>query len=438
MNKNRYFKRALLKQLQKYQDRREILAIIGPRQAGKTVLLELFAQKLLKSGVLKSQIHKFSFEDPNVLMDFQNDPRAFVEHNIGSLAPQEKHYLFFDEFQYTKNRGKSLKLLFDFCSNIKFIITGSSSLEIKSQTGKFLVGRIFYFSLFPLSFKEFLQIKKPTVMNYYQSFQKQLYGRLLHGKDTATQPISLTLQREVQEYFKEFINYGGYPEVVKTSDKEVKLEILKNIYNTYIQKDIISLLKITDTETYYKIIACLANQIGSLLNYNSLTQDTGANFTKLKHYLSILEETYIIKRLRPFFNNLSTELRKNPKVYFLDLGLRNFFQQNFDALDRRADKGMLVENFVFTELNKHLKAPCRLNYWRTTGKAEVDFIITRGTAIIPIEIKYSSFKKPKISRSFRSFLHAYQPKTAFVLTKNFIGEIKIDATKIKFMPVCFV
>lgn len=438
MNKNRYFNRTLLKKLKKYQDRREILAIIGPRQSGKTVLLELFIQELLKNGFPKNRIHSFTFEDPNVLIDFQNDPRSFVKHSIGSLTPQKKHYLFFDEFQYAKNGGKSLKLLFDTCANVKIFITGSSSLEIKNQTGKFLVGRIFYFQLFPLSFKEALQIKEPSVINYYQSFQKQLYDFLLKGKNTATRPLSLTLQRNAQEYFKEFINYGGYPEVVKTSDKEIKLEILKNIYNTYIQKDIISLLKITDTETYYKILSCLSNQIGGLLNYNNLSQDTEANFTKLKHYLSVLEETYIIERLRPFFNNLSTELRKNPIVYFLDLGLRNFFQQNFSELDKRPDRGMLVENFVFTELKKYIKTPCRINYWRTTGKAEVDFIVTKGTGIIPVEVKYSSFKKPGVSRSFRSFIHTYQPKTALVLTKDFLGEIKINTTKIKFMPVCFV
>lgn len=438
MNKNRYFNRTLLKTLKKYQDRREILAIIGPRQSGKTVLLELFIQELLQNGFPKNRIHNFTFEDPNVLIDFQNDPRSFVKHHIGSLTPKEKNCLFFDEFQYAKDGGKSLKLLFDFCSNIKIFITGSSSLEIKNQTGKFLVGRIFYFQLLPLSFQEFLQIQEPSVINYYQNFQKQFYDFVLTGENTADLPLSLTLQRSVQEYFKEFISYGGYPEVVKTPDKEIKQEILKNIYNTYIQKDIIALLKITDTETYYKILACLANQIGGLLNYNNLTQDTQANFTKLKHYLSVLEETYIIERLRPFFNNLSTELRKNPIVYFLDLGLRNFFQQNFSELDKRSDKGMLVENFVFTELKKYLKAPCRINYWRTTGKAEVDFIITNGSEIIPIEVKYSSFKKPGVSRSFQSFVHTYQPKTALVLTRDFLGETKINTTKIKFMPVCFV
>ena len=115
---------------------------------------------------------------------------------------------------------------------------------------------------------------------------------------------------------------------------------LKLLFDTCsnIQKDIIALLKITDTETYYNILACLSNQIGALLNYNNLSQDTKANFSKLKHYLSALEETFIISRVYPFFKNLSTELKKNPMTYFIDTGLRNFFQRSFDELDRRLDK----------------------------------------------------------------------------------------------------
>jgi len=151
--------------------------------------------------------------------------------------------------------------------------------------------------------------------------------------------------------------------------------------------------------------------------------------------ISILSETYIIRLLRPFYRNPITELRKTPKVYFYDLGMRNYTINNFNNLEDRNDTGALVENFVLLSLLNFDEI--KINYWRTIAKAEVDFVIETADGIVPLEVKYKNFKEPKITRSLRSFIKEYKPKKAIVATKDFWGEKKIDSTIVKFIPVVY-
>lgn len=233
-----------------------------------------------------------------------------------------------------------------------------------------------------------------------------------------------------------------------------------------LSKDIfdIELLRISDITKFRTILGFLANQAGDLINYNNLANDSRSYFEQIKHYLFILEETFIIALLKPFFTNKATELKKNPKIYFVDTGIRNYILRNFNELDIRPDKGKIVENSIFTQLK--IKQVDFLKYWRTLAKAEVDFIIeinpvrnsrcqkfsrtsnikTQKTDIsngvngklIAIEVKYSSFKMPKVSRSFKNFLLQYSPEKALVLTKDFWGELTINKTVVKFIPVWYL
>ena len=207
-------------------------------------------------------------------------------------------------------------------------------------------------------------------------------------------------------YFEEYVLFGGYPEVAKAEDVETKRMILKNIYETYITKDIIELLKIMDITRFRTLLGFFANQTGNLVNYNSLATDTQSYFNQIKHHLSILEETFMINLFTPFFTNKTTELKKNPKIYFMDTGLRNYIIDSFNELFLRPDAGKIVENAAFIQLK--IKEQNPLKYWRTLAKAEVDFIIEKKDNLVPIEVKYSRFKEPKISRGFRNFLLAYQ------------------------------
>lgn len=431
-----FFPRSILSQIKKYLDRPEIIAIKGPRQAGKTTILKHIVSYLSSIGIEADNLIFLTFEDKEILEKFILDHKQFIKSFMTSAS--QKYYFFLDEYQYVPDGGQKLKLLYDIYPQAKFIISGSSSLELTNQTSRYLVGRIFSFHLYPLSFKEFVTVKdkklESTLLETSQNIQEFLYT----GKEFDFNNKKVFV-KDFQKLFEEYATYGGYPEVIKTNDLETKKEILKNIVNTYLEKDIIGLLQIGDFLKFKSLVVMLSAQVGNIFNYHQIGNDIGINFERLKQYLSILEETYVIKLLHPFYRNLTTELKKTPKNYYLDAGLRNYLISNFTSPGIRSDKGHLMEmvvmsNYLYSSINEEVS----YRYWRTTGGAEVDLIIRKGDDVKPIEIKYSSFKKTDITRSLYSFITTYKPKNALVATKDFFGKTTINQTKIMFVPAFFI
>lgn len=434
----KYFPRLLLWDLQKLISRPEIFAIRGPRQSGKTTLLKMLKDWLVKEKkVSADNIVFITFEDREILEQFSEDPQSYVRSFIGEKS-QEKFYFFIDEFHYLKNGGQILKLLYDVFDNIKFVVTGSSSLELIGKTAKFLVGRIFFFNLWQMTFEEYIGVKSQQLSNVYRQKAELLRRFLLNNKNFPS-PKKDIFSNDFEKYFEEYAVWGGYPAVVSTKDRETKRTILKNIYDVYISKDIIELLKITDYSAFKNLVVLLSAQIGNLVNYNSLARDAQSYFKEIKQYLSVLEETYVTTLVKPFFKSRTSEIKKNPMVYFFDVGLRNYAIDNFNKLSLRADLGRLVENVAFSQLRFKQEDNYSVKYWRTLGKAEVDFLLEkRSGELIPLEVKYSALRVPNISRGFRSFLDQYQPKRALILTRGFWAEKKIGTTIIKFAPVWYL
>ncbi|MDI6902829.1 MAG: ATP-binding protein [Methanocellales archaeon] len=329
--------------------------------------------------------------------------------------------------------GQKLKLLYDITENVKFIVTGSSSLELTGATSKYLVGRMFSFYLFPFNLGEFLKARDERLWRIYKK-RNELVNNFISKGENFTVESDIFL-KDFENLLEEFITFGGYPEVIKTRDEETKRVIIKNIYETYIGREIIELLKIHDVFKFRRLTTLLSSQLGGMINYNELASLCNSYYKEILGLLEVLEETFVIRNIRPFYRNLRTELRKNPKVYFVDPGLRNYVINNFNELEKRVDAGALVENFALNQLS-HLTE--KVNYWRTLGKAEVDFILNVGGEVIPVEVKYATFKKPAISKSFRSFISAYNPGRALIITKDYWGEIKLEKTLIKFIPACYM
>ncbi len=430
---DKYIQRELLKDLKKWIDRKEIYAIKGPRQSGKTTVLWILREWLIKERKVRPENVVFlTFEDREILEKFTLNPKDFIESFISS---QKKYYFLLDEFHYVEEGGQKLKLLFDTLKNVKFIITGSSSLEITAFS-KYLVGRVFSFYLFPLSFYEFIGAKNERLARIYRKKNEAVVNFLFKNKNFKVErDIFLS---DLLKLFNEFVIFGGYPEVVKTKNFDTKKVILKNIYETYIGKDIIELLRISDVIKFRKLVSLLSSQIGNMINYNELSMSCGAYYKELIELINVLEETYVVKTIRPFHRNIRTELRKNPKPYFIDLGLRNYAINNFNLLEERVDKGSMVENFIFNSLMNMTKDFGKISYWRTLGKAEIDFVLNLEREIIPVEVKFAEMKKPKVSRGFRSFVNSYKPKKGLIVTKNLFDEIKINDTMVKFIPACYL
>ncbi len=428
-----YFHRTLLDQIVKWLDRKEILAVKGPRQSGKTTLLNMIKEYLIKNKKINPEnIIYVTFEDRDLLGMFEKDPKEYIKNHIAGKSG--RIFFLIDEFQYLKDGGQKLKFLYDVYDNVKFIITGSSSLELTGNTAKYLVGRMFSFYLFQFSFQEFLETRESDLYHAYLENSKIFEsfiddGKLFNAKeDIYEKPLS--------KYLEYYIRFGSYPEVIKTEDVETKKIILKNIYDTYITKDIVGLLKIEGVTNFRDIITLLANNLGGLINYNHLAQDAKSYFRQIKQYLSCLEETFIIRLLRPYYKNMTTELKKNPKIYFVDLGLRNYIINNFNELALRQDAGSLIENVVLSELYE--ADEIEIKYWRTLARAEVDFILNTKKEVIPIEVKYSKLKSPELTRSFKNFINEYNPKKAVVLTKGYWNMLKFNKTLIVFIPVWYI
>ena len=421
------FPRDILTYLTKWLNRKEAYAIKGPRQSGKTTILKILQEKLKKENVIF-----LNFEDPDILEAFETNPKEYIK---SFMINQGKHYFLMDEYHYVKNSGKTLKLLYDTFENAKFIVTGSSSLELSDAMAKFLVGRVFFFELFQFSFHEFLTAKNPRLANVYKEKNSQIKEFIING--TVASPKKGIFQKEFTPLLNEYLTFGGYPAVIKAEDNETKKTILKNIYDTYVSKDIIQFLKISNPTKYRCITRTLAALTGKLMNYNELSSKCQSYYKETKQTIATLSETYIIQLIQPFHRNPITELKKNPKVYFLDTGLRNYIINNFNPIEKRTDAGAIIENHTFLCLRNSFPNKT-INYWRTTAKAEVDFILRLNDEIIPIEAKYQQFPKPKISRSLRSFIKTYKPQKALIITKDFCSRQKIEDTTAMFVPAHYI
>jgi hypothetical protein len=276
------------------------------------------------------------------------------------------------------------------------------------------VGRIFVFNLYPFSFGEFLNHKEP-----------KLAQLLVERSDFGPEII-----KRVNTYYDSFNIYGGYPRVVLSSSNKEKETVIKNIFNTYLLREINQILNYSDEFRLIRLVNALALQVGSSVNYNELSTITGFKHNELLEAIDILEKTFVIIRSTPFYRNKRLELVKSPKFFFVDSGFRNMAIKNFLPASNRPDKGPLNENFIATEL---VKKGYSIRYWRTKSKAEVDFIIETQGDIIPIEVK-TTLSKPSVSRSFRSFLEKYSPSKGFITSSQLCHEIRINDTKVVLVP----
>lgn len=400
-----YIKRIIETEILPFINRREVISLLGSRQSGKTTLLKHLQENLIKKN---KKIAYITFENKQSLQLF-NDPEEFIAFY------QDYDILIIDEFHYAKEGGQKLKFLYD-TTDKKFLISGSSSLELTFQTGKYMVGRMVTFKLSPFSFEEFLLATNESLFNVY----------------SLNKPLSQIIKYHLMKNFETYLIYGGYPAVVLTKSKTEKEKILEGIIENYLLRDIKDLLTLITEDELILLTKLLATQIGNLINYNELSTLSRLPYKQLLKHLEILKKTYIVDLVRPYSTNKRTELVKNPKVYFFDLGFRNYLLGDFRSFDKRQDIGALVENYIFTKLSSNQKITTRINFWRTKSGAEVDFIIEKQGNIIPIEVKYSS--SPVIGKSLYSFFNKYQPNKAYVITKDIEKEVKIGGVKVFFIP----
>lgn len=402
-------KRNILNDLLKHLEKPEITFIVGPRQAGKTTIMKILEDHLKKKGE-KTIFLNLDIESDKEHLSSQISLLKKIELEFG----KERGFVFIDEIQRKDDAGIFLKGIYDMGLPHKFIVSGSGSVELKEKIHDSLAGRKRIFTLLTLNFEEFFNYKT----NYKYENKIDEY---------------FDIEREkAMKIFYEYLEFGGYPKVVLEDTLSEKFNVINEIYQSYIEKDISYLLRIQKLNEYGKLIKIFADSIGKNINFNEVQSIIGLNYKTLKNYLWYLEKTFIISQITPFFRNIRKELSKSPIFYFNDLGLRNFSIGEFGKV---RDYSFLFQNFIFLILIDKLKnSPYRIHYWRTKDKAEVDFVVDFGKEIIPIEVKFKNLKEIEITRSLRNFIEKYKPKYVFIVNLSYFQTQKINSTEIISIP----
>ncbi len=421
--------RKILSELRRYLDEESIILLIGARQVGKTSILYLLMDEVRKLGFSDKESLYFDLEDFFILDIFNSGPKEFLAYIAArGVDINRKVFIFVDEIQYMANPTNFLKFVSDSRKNIKLIVSGSSTLEIRRKFRDSLAGRKVVFEVYPLDFYEFLVFKG----------EKDLSDTLIRSDIRHVSP-NVKLEEiparfftaELARYFTEYIIFGGYPRVAMERDYDKKTAYLIDIYNSYVKKDIKDIMRVDNIMAFNNLIKALALQTGSLINLSELCSAVKIARETLERYLFLLENTFIIKTVTPFSSNPRKELSKMSKVYFVDTGLRNIAIKNLNSLSERVDTGALIENGVFGNILKNLTALEELHFWRTLSKNEVDFLLLKGKAARPIEVKYSPFKSARIPLGIRNFQKEYEVEEGVVLTKDYFGR----ADNTIFLPV---
>ena len=390
------FYRELYKKLEKHLNHKNYTIITGARQVGKTSLLKQLFQHL---KTIDEEVVLLNLEDKSLLNSLNKDVKSvfnhvqFIPQKIIDGKAKKRIFLLIDEIQYLDDPTNFLKFLYDeYEYNVKVVATGSSAFYLDTKFNDSLAGRKRIFRLYPLSFNEFLIFKR----------QDKINNEIFYG----VQEPSYVSQYGNTTYklFLEYLTYGGYPAIVLEEDREEKKWLLEELKNSYLRKDITD-AGVEKEAKFMLLVQLLADQIGNLVNRNELGNTLGLDNKTVDKYLFILEKSFHIDLVKPFFKNLRKELTKMPKVYFNDIGLRNAILGNFDNALNRLDKGALFENFVYNQLRiKHDRF--KLKYWRTASGNEVDLVIEeRFNQGYALEVKWDC-KQFKASK-YKKFVATY-------------------------------
>ncbi len=334
------FRRSMETELKDLAKSYPVVTIIGPRQSGKTTLCKMCFPRYTYC----------SLENPDIRSYAASDPRAFLN--------EYKKNVIFDEIQRVPELLSYIQGIVDSSSTRgQFILTGSHQLQLRSEISQSLAGRTAILTLLPLSLKEI--IKNPK----YQTIDKETC------------------------IFK-----GSFPRIIR--DRLNPTKAYSNYYKTYIERDVRQLINIKDITLFEKFIKLMAGRVGQLLNLNSLASDVGASSTTLKEWLSVLEASFIVFKLSPYFENFGKRIIKSPKYYFVDTGLLCYLLgiENITQLKRDPLVGNIFENFVVMEamkerLNKGEES--NIYFFRDSNNNEVDIVFKKEDQLIPIEIKSS-------------------------------------------------
>ena len=391
--KNKVLFRYLDKEVASVIKKKQSCLILGPRQVGKTTLVDFCLRK-------EKNVIRFPLQNPSVRIKLESDPGLLVRT---VEAEKTKPIVFIDEAQKVPEVFDAAQYLID-NKKAQFILTGSSARKLKKAGVNLLPGRVRHFYLDPFLWGEMGLVKE----NYISSFKiKNINKNKIYS-------------------FEESLIYGSLPQIITEPQKE-RESLLWSYSEIYLEKEIRAEALSRKIGAFSRFLELAALESGTSPNFSKLSQQSGVSQPAIKEFYNILEDTLVAERVDPFLKNARKRIMSSSRYYFFDLGVRNALARL--PLEKRlinAQKGILFENAIMLEIIRRTRAlnkNYKINYWRTQAGAEVDCIIDMGDKVIPIEIKASKSISLGKLKGLKIFLSDYKDiaKQGYVIT---MGERK--------------
>lgn len=400
----------------------KILAILGIRRSGKSTLIYQSIKYLLDNGTDPKKIFYINADD------FEKPGRANLEealdfcqqNNMVSLK-DIKIYVFIDEIQNIRGWQQLLKKYYDLKYASKFIVSGSSSSLIYKNSSESLAGRISFIDVFPLTFREFLQFNNLEVQKAELQFKslEQMYYRL-------SPKIN-----EIAGFLSQYLNVGGFPEWFDIKNEETWFKILSEEYTSLlIYRDIVRIFRIRDPLLLESVFRFVSAHSSERFSYLGIAKQNDGDKETSKQYVFHLARSHLINLSDFYTKSKKASERKEKKIYFCDMGLKN-------SIGGRQDIGFDAETCVYLHCLKHVSGyPMgKIFYWLDKKKNETDIIMSYGSELIPVEVKYRSSIDDSDLKGILGFCHDFSVKNAYVVTKTLMEEREIDGVMVSFIPL---
>jgi predicted AAA+ superfamily ATPase len=418
------FERYLINTLVRYIEYKQILAVIGLRRVGKTVLMKQLMHKLKAP---KNNLCYISLDD----MDFQNYNivEKLINYFLEFSDKDDMRYMFIDEVQKLPNWADLLKTYYDTEDNLKIFVTGSASLEL-SEFKETLAGRILTFHLPVLKFSEFVRYFMPDdAMNTggIPSLSSIIGSSL--SRDVFIREYDLRFagkKGRYNELFQSYLLKGAFPELLDIEDEEF---IKKYIKESVIEKTIVDIARLADEDEkiIYELFRLLANSNAQLFEITNLSGILKINRNLVSKYLNLLEKSFLINVAYNFTSSVARQVRASKKQYSAHSSIViAMLDYPFDILNTEIT-GHMVEAVISGNLEK-------TSFWRTPQKDEVDIILKEKGIILPIEVKYQQNITNSDATSVLKFCKKFGIRNGLMVTKELMEMRKIGDVEILFIP----
>jgi len=404
-------KRSIFPNLEKELRSKRVVILTGPRRVGKSVLLHQLIQNLLDSGTSRDNIVYYQLDDPAISLS-SDEPIKDILDNALSRSKNNRLYVFFDEVQAQKEWYKWIKSYYDRELDIKFILSGSSSLTIQADANKYLRGRTAEAELLPLDFREFL---------YFSGIEAT--------KINKNDAVALSIARkQIEGALEEYLLVGGFPEWFEIKNEADSKErwlnhLLADVPKKAIYEDMAVYFNIRNPKVIDLLLNMVAVNQSRIISYEILNEVVGLDRATLLNYMDFLKSSYLILEI-PVYGGPKKQMKAMKKYLLIDQGLRNSLMKNYAV--KEENRGFIIENMVGLALFSTYKD---LSYWREQQN-EVDYVA--GNA--PIEVKYQNTIDEKDLKGLLKFLENKGGKYGVVISKDRLEEKTIQGKKISFIP----